>query len=110
MYFEDIQLGVGVLLRLRYGVPCSPRFGRGKMSDLGDPLSAPPRKPLFIPIIPCGGIVGSLSCDDSPLLGARMDDCGNPDCVHIVARFTSAHIINILMSHYTLWHGDGVWD
>ena len=22
----------------------------------------------------------------SPLLGARMDDCGNPDCVHIVAR------------------------
>ena len=54
--------------------------------------------------------IGSLFCDDSPLLGARMDDCGNPDCVHIVARFTSAHIIDILMSYYTLWHGDGVWD
>ena len=54
--------------------------------------------------------IGSLSCDDSPLLGARMDDCGNPDCVHIVARFIDAHIIYILLGYYTLWHGDGDWD
>ena len=54
--------------------------------------------------------IGSLSCDDSPLLGARMDDCGNSDCVHIVARFIDAHIIFILLGCYTLWHGDGVWD
>ena len=46
----------------------------------------------------------------SLLLGARMDDCGNPNCVHIVARFTVAHIIDILMSYYMLWLGDGVWD
>ena len=54
--------------------------------------------------------IGSLSCDDSPLLDARMDDCGNPDCVHIVARFTVAHTIDILMSYYMLWLSDGVWD
>ena len=45
--------------------------------------------------------IGSLSCDDSPLLGARMDDCGNPDCVHIVARFIDVHIISILLGCYT---------
>ena len=45
----------------------------------------------------------------SPLLGARMDDCGNPDCVHIVARFIDAHIISILLDCYTLWHDEGVW-
>ena len=45
--------------------------------------------------------IGSLSCDDSPLLGARMDDCGNPDYVHIVARFIDAHIIFILLGCYT---------
>ena len=35
---------------------------------------------------------------------------GNPDCVHIVVRFTIAHIIGILLVCCTRWHGDGVWD
>ena len=50
-----------------------------------------------------------LLCVASPLLGAR-EGFGNPDCVHIVVRFTIAHIIDILLCCYTLWHGDGIWD
>ena len=54
--------------------------------------------------------IGSLSCDDSPLLGARMDDCGNPDCVHIVARIQLHIALTYRCFYYTLWYGDGVWD
>ena len=41
----------------------------------------------------------------SPLLGARMDDCGNLDCVHIVARLYCCtdhfHIVGLL--HVVAW-------
>ena len=37
-----------------------------------------------------------LLCVASPLLGAR-EGFGNPDCVHIVVRFTVAHITFILL-------------
>ena len=101
MCFEDIQSGVETLVRFRYRV----LFPLVLVEERQDTWETPSRcrrgSHCLSLSLPSEEWIGSLSCDDSPLLGARMDDCGNPNCVHIVARFIDAHIISILLGCYT---------
>ena len=101
-FFEDIQSGVGALVRHRAQGALPSRFSRGMR------LSLRLLAVVVFPIIPCGRM------DRKPVL--RAHHClvpgrmivGNSDCVYIVTRYTDAHIIDISLSYYTLWHGEGV--